>query len=31
MGLDAPQCFEAHIYSGLDEWALNGGRPAQRI
>ncbi|MFC9589390.1 hypothetical protein ACFTUC_06275 [Streptomyces sp. NPDC056944] len=23
--LDAPQCLEAHIYDGLDEWALHGG------
>lgn len=25
VGLDAPQCLEAHIYSGLDEWGLHGG------
>ncbi|GGS74069.1 hypothetical protein GCM10010222_13820 [Streptomyces tanashiensis] len=25
LGLDAPQCLEAHIYGGLDEWGLNGG------
>ncbi|MET8596072.1 hypothetical protein [Streptomyces althioticus] len=25
VGLDAPQCLEAHIYGGLDEWALHGG------
>lgn len=23
--LDAPQCLEAHVYSGLDEWGLQGG------
>ncbi|MFF3847758.1 hypothetical protein [Streptomyces sp. NPDC002328] len=23
-GLDAPQCLEAHIYGGLDEWGLHG-------
>ncbi len=25
MGLDAPQCLEAHVYGGLDEWGLHGG------
>ncbi|MCX4713527.1 hypothetical protein ABTY35_25860 [Streptomyces fimicarius] len=25
VGLDAPQCLEAHIYGGLDEWGLHGG------
>ncbi|WP_330237557.1 hypothetical protein [Streptomyces sp. NBC_00525] len=25
VGLDAPQCLEAHIYAGLDEWGLYGG------
>ncbi|MET9160240.1 hypothetical protein ABZX56_21135 [Streptomyces parvulus] len=25
VGLDAPQCLEAHIYGGLDEWGLQGG------
>nr|WP_245234759.1 hypothetical protein [Streptomyces flavochromogenes] len=25
VGLDAPQCFEAHIYGGLGEWALHSG------
>ncbi|MFC9537284.1 hypothetical protein [Streptomyces sp. NPDC056975] len=25
VGLDAPQCLEAHVYSGLDEWGLRGG------
>ncbi|MGW7071810.1 hypothetical protein ACWGII_30905 [Streptomyces sp. NPDC054855] len=25
VGLDAPQCLEAHVYSGLDEWGLHGG------
>lgn len=25
VGLDAPQCLEAHIYEGLDEWGLHGG------
>jgi hypothetical protein len=25
VGLDAPQCLEAHIYAGLDEWGLHGG------
>lgn len=25
IGLDAPRCLEAHIYSGLDDWALHGG------
>ncbi|WP_371680988.1 hypothetical protein [Streptomyces sp. NBC_01276] len=25
VGLDAPQCLEAHIYGGLDEWGLRGG------
>ncbi|MEU0368820.1 hypothetical protein ABZ070_00880 [Streptomyces sp. NPDC006283] len=24
VGLDAPQCLEAHVYSGLDEWGLHG-------
>ncbi|WCN07339.1 hypothetical protein [Streptomyces sp. M92] len=24
-GLDAPQCLEAHVYSGLDKWGLYGG------
>lgn len=24
-GFDAPQCLEAHIYGGLDEWALHSG------
>ncbi|MFG2340948.1 hypothetical protein [Streptomyces yangpuensis] len=24
VGLDAPQCLEAHIYGGLDEWGLHG-------
>nr|WSW69741.1 hypothetical protein OG461_28065 [Streptomyces sp. NBC_00995] len=23
--LDAPQCLEAHVYGGLDEWGLHGG------
>ncbi|WP_371598279.1 hypothetical protein [Streptomyces sp. NBC_00564] len=22
---DAPQCLEAHIYRGLDDWGLRGG------
>ncbi|MFF4330703.1 hypothetical protein ACFYZT_29870 [Streptomyces sp. NPDC001591] len=25
VGLDAPQCLEAHVYAGLDEWGLYGG------
>jgi hypothetical protein len=25
VGLDAPQCLEAHIYGGLDKWGLHGG------
>ncbi|MEU9033431.1 hypothetical protein AB0D45_00715 [Streptomyces sp. NPDC048352] len=25
VGLDAPQCLEAHVYGGLDEWGLQGG------
>ncbi|MFH7594734.1 hypothetical protein WDV06_06440 [Streptomyces racemochromogenes] len=25
VGLDAPQCLEAHIYGGLDAWGLHGG------
>ncbi|WP_328940776.1 hypothetical protein OG259_03220 [Streptomyces sp. NBC_00250] len=25
VGLDAPQCQEAHVYGGLDEWGLRGG------
>ncbi|MFF5313586.1 hypothetical protein [Streptomyces massasporeus] len=25
VGLDAPQCLEAHLYGGLDEWGLHGG------
>ncbi|WP_455357520.1 hypothetical protein [Streptomyces sp. SYSU K217416] len=25
VGLDAPQCMEAHVYEGLDEWGLHGG------
>ncbi|MEW2175093.1 hypothetical protein AB0890_01950 [Streptomyces sp. NPDC005406] len=25
VGLDAPQCLEAHIYGGLDSWGLHGG------
>ncbi|MCQ1579708.1 hypothetical protein [Streptomyces parvus] len=25
VGLDAPQCLEAHIYEGLDAWGLRGG------
>ncbi|MFE0723534.1 hypothetical protein ACFW4O_11455 [Streptomyces mutabilis] len=25
VGLGAPQCLEAHIYGGLDEWGLHGG------
>ncbi|MCX4632608.1 hypothetical protein [Streptomyces sp. NBC_01443] len=25
IGLDAPQCLEAHVYGGLDEWGLHGG------
>jgi hypothetical protein len=25
VGLDAPQCLEAHIYEGLDQWGLHGG------
>ncbi len=25
VGLDAPQCLEAHVYGGLDEWGLHGG------
>ncbi|WP_328390651.1 hypothetical protein OHS81_36870 [Streptomyces sp. NBC_00400] len=25
LGLDAPQCLEAHLYGGLDEWGLHGG------
>ncbi|MFG2116227.1 hypothetical protein ACGFRB_26905 [Streptomyces sp. NPDC048718] len=25
VGLDAPQCLEAHIYGGLDDWGLYGG------
>lgn len=24
IGLDAPQCLEAHVYEGLDEWGLHG-------
>ncbi|WDN56328.1 hypothetical protein [Streptomyces clavuligerus] len=24
VGLDAPQCLEAHIYGGLDAWGLHG-------
>ncbi|MFD5620469.1 hypothetical protein [Streptomyces yangpuensis] len=24
VGLEAPQCLEAHIYGGLDEWGLHG-------
>ncbi|MBT2505864.1 hypothetical protein J7I98_08095 [Streptomyces sp. ISL-98] len=24
VGLDAPQCLEAHVYGGLDEWGLRG-------
>lgn len=25
VGLDAPQCLEAHIYGGLDDRSLHGG------
>ncbi|UTR80982.1 hypothetical protein [Streptomyces cavourensis] len=25
VGMDAPQCLEAHVYEGLDEWGLHGG------
>ncbi|MGX1955221.1 hypothetical protein ACWIGY_33580 [Streptomyces anulatus] len=25
VGMDAPQCLEAHVYGGLDEWGLHGG------
>ncbi|WP_405453281.1 hypothetical protein [Streptomyces erythrochromogenes] len=25
IALDAPQCLEAHVYDGLDEWGLHGG------
>ncbi|MBW5483519.1 hypothetical protein GPJ59_16910 [Streptomyces bambusae] len=25
IGFDAPQCLEAHVYGGLDEWGLHGG------
>lgn len=25
IGLDAPQCLEAHVYGGLDDWGLRGG------
>lgn len=25
VGLDAPQCLEAHIYGGLDERGIHGG------
>ncbi|MEU3922005.1 hypothetical protein [Streptomyces sp. NPDC029004] len=25
VGLDAPQCLEAHLYGGLDEWGVHGG------
>ncbi|MEU1077250.1 MULTISPECIES: hypothetical protein [unclassified Streptomyces] len=25
VGLDAPQCLEAHVYGGLDDWGLHGG------
>ncbi|MER7967750.1 hypothetical protein ABTX35_01825 [Streptomyces sp. NPDC096080] len=25
VGLDAPQCLEAHIYGGLDKWGVQGG------
>ncbi len=25
VGLNAPQCLEAHVYGGLDEWGLHGG------
>ncbi|MFH9725430.1 hypothetical protein ACH4M4_21065 [Streptomyces sp. NPDC017254] len=25
VSMAAPQCLEAHVYSGLDEWGLNGG------
>ncbi|MGW0909453.1 hypothetical protein [Streptomyces sp. NPDC002853] len=25
VALDAPNCFEAHVYEGLDEWGLHGG------
>ncbi|MEW2418131.1 hypothetical protein AB0953_31175 [Streptomyces sp. NPDC046866] len=25
VGLEAPQCLEAHVYGGLDEWGLHGG------
>lgn len=25
VGLDAPQCLEAHVYGGLDKWGLHGG------
>ncbi|MDH6695957.1 hypothetical protein ABZ682_24450 [Streptomyces griseoviridis] len=25
VGLDAPQCLEAHVYGGLDAWGLRGG------
>ncbi|WP_367827344.1 hypothetical protein [Streptomyces sp. LMG1-1-1.1] len=25
VGMDAPGCLEAHVYSGLDEWGLQGG------
>ncbi|WP_435886102.1 hypothetical protein [Streptomyces erythrochromogenes] len=25
IALDAPQCLEAHVYDGLDDWGLRGG------
>ncbi|MGW2554492.1 hypothetical protein [Streptomyces sp. NPDC001635] len=25
VGLEAPQCLEAHVYGGLDAWGLHGG------
>ncbi|WP_406388750.1 hypothetical protein [Streptomyces sp. NBC_00887] len=25
VGLDAPQCLEAHVYGSLDQWGLHGG------
>ncbi|MFB6824301.1 hypothetical protein ACFCXA_22240 [Streptomyces virginiae] len=25
VGLDAPECLEAHVYGELDEWGLHGG------
>ncbi|MDQ0798313.1 hypothetical protein QFZ58_006801 [Streptomyces sp. B1I3] len=28
VGLDAPQCLEAHIYGGLDEWASGASTAA---